>query len=86
MMKEDKELEILTKAIVNVLKVYPDEINEETTFMGDLGADSLDVYQIVMYVEADLGVSFEAADIEKITKVKEAIELIKKVEEKNGNE
>ena len=45
------ELELLKEAIVSVLKVYPGEINDDTTFIGDLGADSLDVYQIVMYLE-----------------------------------
>ncbi len=71
------ELEILKKAIVNVLKVDPGEILEETTFLGDLGADSLDIYQIVNEVEDELGISLLEEEIEKITTVGEAVALIR---------
>lgn len=79
------ELELLKEAIVSVLKVYPGEITDETTFLGDLGADSLDVYQIVLYVEDALKVNFEMEDIKQIQTVKEAVDLIKKAEKINGN-
>jgi acyl carrier protein len=79
------ELEILKEAIVSVLKVYPGEITEDSTFLGDLGADSLDVYQIVLYVEDALHLSFDTEDIKGIQTVGEAVSLIKKAEEKNGN-
>lgn len=42
------EFEKLKKIIAEVLNVDPDEITMETTFQDDLGADSLDVYQIIM--------------------------------------
>ena len=42
------ELEKLREVIAGVLSVDPNEIEPETTFMEDLGADSLDVYQIIM--------------------------------------
>lgn len=80
------ELEVLKEAIVSVLKVYPGEITGETTFLGDLGADSLDVYQIVLYVEDALNISLEVEEIKEIQTVKEAVMLIKKAEEKNGND
>ena len=79
-MENSQELEVLKKAIVSVLSVYPDEINDNTTFLGDLGADSLDVYQIVMAVEEDLNISLKVEDIREVTTVKEAIEMIKKAE------
>ena len=79
------ELEVLKEAIVSVLKVYPGEITGETTFLGDLGADSLDVYQIVLYLEDALHISFETEDIKQISTVKEAVDLIKKAEKANGN-
>ena len=47
------ELEKLKKVIAEVLNVDPDEITPETTFMDDLGADSLDVFQIIMGIEDD---------------------------------
>jgi acyl carrier protein len=42
------ELEKLKKIIAEVLNVDTEEITPETTFVDDLGADSLDVYQIIM--------------------------------------
>ena len=51
------EFETLKKAIVDILKVDPGEIMEDTTFLGDLGADSLDIYQIVNEVEEELHIS-----------------------------
>jgi len=80
-MDNNRELEVLKKAIVSVLSVYPDEINDNTTFLGDLGADSLDVYQIVMEVESDLQISLKVEDIKEVSTVKDAIEMIKKAEE-----
>ena len=80
------ELEVLKEAIVSVLKVYPGEITGETTFLGDLGADSLDVYQIVLYVEDALNISLEVEEIKEIQTVEEAVMLIKKADEKNGND
>ncbi|MBQ1488651.1 MAG: acyl carrier protein [Lachnospiraceae bacterium] len=74
------ELEVLKDAIVSVLKVYNGEINGNTTFTGDLGADSLDVYQIVMYVEEKLDISLEKEDILQVRTVDEAVELIKRAE------
>ena len=76
------ELEVLKEAIVSVLKVYDGEISGNTTFLGDLGADSLDVYQIVMYVEEKLNITLETEDIQEVSTVDEAVELIKKAEQK----
>mgnify|MGYP003398171813 CR=1 FL=1 len=77
------ELETLKTVISNILKVDPNEITEETTFLGDLGADSLDVYQIVSGVEEELNISIDAEDVELITTVTEAVEVIKKAESGN---
>lgn len=71
------ELEILIKAIVETLNVDPSEITENTTFLGDLCADSLDIFQIVLYVEDDLKIELEPDAIEKITTVGEAAEMIR---------
>ena len=45
------EFEKLKKIIADVLNVDPDEITMDTTFLDDLGADSLDVFQIIMGIE-----------------------------------
>lgn len=72
------EFEKLKKVIAEVLNVDPEEIAMESTFMDDLGADSLDVFQIVMGIEEEFDIEIPAEEAEKITTVEEAVELIKK--------
>ncbi|MBQ3898495.1 MAG: acyl carrier protein [Lachnospiraceae bacterium] len=71
------ELEKLKAIIAEVLNVDPDEITPETTFTDDLGADSLDVYQIVMGIEDAFDSHVEEDAAEQITTVGQAVELIK---------
>jgi acyl carrier protein len=49
----------------------------DTTFTDDLGADSLDVYQIIMGIEQEFDIEVPAEVAENITTVEEAIEMIK---------
>lgn len=71
------EFEKLKKVIAEVLNVDPEEISMDTTFMDDLGADSLDVFQIIMGIEEEFDIEIPAEKAEKITTVEEAVELIK---------
>ena len=71
------ELEKLKKFIAEVLSVDPEEITMETTFIDDLGADSLDVFQIIMGLEEEFDIEIPPEKAEKITTVGEAVELIK---------
>ncbi|MBD5492688.1 MAG: acyl carrier protein [Lachnospiraceae bacterium] len=71
------ELEKLREVIAGVLSVDPKEITTETTFLEDLGADSLDVYQIIMGIEEAFHIEIPAERAERITTVGEAVELIK---------
>ena len=71
------EYEKLKEAIAEVLSVDPDEVTEETTFMEDLGADSLDVYQIIMKIEETFEIVIPPDQAEQITTVGEAVERIK---------
>ena len=71
------EFEKLKKVIADVLNVDPDEITMETTFVDDLGADSLDVFQIVLGIEEEFDIEIPAEKAEKISTVEEAVELIK---------
>ncbi len=68
--------EKLKKVIAEVLSVDPEEITMETTFMDDLGADSLDVFQIIMGIEEEFDIEVPAEEAENITTVEEAVELI----------
>ena len=71
------EFEKLKKIIAEVLNVDPDEITMETTFQDDLGADSLDVYQIIMGIEEEFDIEIPAESAEQVTTVEEALEMIK---------
>ncbi|MBR1930548.1 MAG: acyl carrier protein [Lachnospiraceae bacterium] len=71
------EFEKLKKVIAEVLNVDPEEITLETTFVDDLGADSLDVFQIIMGIEEEFDIEIPAEKAEKISTVEEAVELIK---------
>lgn len=72
------ELEKLKKIIAEVLNVDPEEITPETTFTDDLGADSLDVYQIIMGIEEEFDIEIPAETAEQIATVEQAVEMIKK--------
>ena len=71
------EFEKLKKIIADVLNVDPEWITMSTTFMDDLGADSLDVFQIIMGIEEEFDIEVPPEKAEKITTVEEAVELIK---------
>lgn len=71
------ELEKLQEVIASVLSVGPKEITPETTFLEDLGADSLDVFQIIMGIEEVFHIEIPAEKAERITTVGEAVALIK---------
>lgn len=71
------ELEKLKKIIVDVLNVDEDEITPDTTFIDDLGADSLDVFQIIMGLEEEFDIEIPNEEAEKIVTVGDAVEQIK---------
>ncbi|MBE5849434.1 MAG: acyl carrier protein [Lachnospiraceae bacterium] len=71
------ELEKLKKIITEVLNVDVSEITMDTKFIDDLGADSLDVYQIIMGVEEEFDIEINVDDAESIVTVADAIEQIR---------
>lgn len=75
------ELEMLKDAIVKVLKIDASELDLETRFVEDLGADSLDMYQIAMNLEETFDVSFSEADLKQVVTVNDAYELLKNFKE-----
>ena len=60
-----------------MLNVYDDEISEDTTFIDDLGADSLDIFQIIMGIEEEFDIEIPTEEAEKISTVGDAVEQIK---------
>lgn len=70
------EFEKLQKIIAEVLNVDAEEIKPETTFVDDLGADSLDIFQIIIGIEEEFDIEIAAEDAENIVTVNDAIEQI----------
>ena len=71
------ELEKLKMIIADVLNVDTAEITEDTTFVDDLGADSLDIFQIIMGIEEEFDVEIDNDAAERIVTVGDAAEAIK---------
>ncbi|MBQ3782805.1 MAG: acyl carrier protein [Lachnospiraceae bacterium] len=71
------EFEKLQSIISEVLNVEADEITMETSFVDDLGADSLDVFQIIMGIEEEFEIEIDNESAEKIVTVGDAVEQIK---------
>jgi acyl carrier protein len=62
--------------IVEQLGVDEDEVKSEASFVDDLGADSLDVVELVMALEEEFGLEISDEDAEKIGNVQQAIDYI----------
>ncbi len=71
------EFEKLQAIIADVLNIDAEEISMESTFVDDLGADSLDIAQIIMGIEDEFGISIPQEEAEKIVTVGDAAEQIK---------
>ena len=57
---------------------HKEEITPDTTFVDDLGADSLDIFQIIMGIEEDFDIEIDNEEAEKITTVQDAVDQIQK--------
>ena len=73
------ELDKLKEIIGNAMNIDTDTITEDTTFVDDLGADSLDVFQIVMALEEEYDIEFGNDAIEEIQSLKDAVEILRKI-------
>lgn len=75
--KENKMFEKMKSIIADQLNVNEAEIKPESKFKEDLGADSLDLFELVMALEEEFGVEIPSEDLEKLTTVNDAIEYMK---------
>ena len=74
---EVMEFEKLQSIIGEVLNLEPEEITMDSTFVDDLGADSLDLFQIIMGIEEEFDIEIPSEEAEKIISVGDAVEQIK---------
>lgn len=71
------EFEKIKSIIMDVLNQDAQEITMESTFVDDLGADSLDIFQIIMGIEETFDIEIDNDEAEKIVTVGDAVEQIK---------
>src|ERR1700722_15983491 len=70
------------KIVVEQLGVKEEDISNDSSFVDDLGADSLDTVELVMALEEEFGIEIQDEEAEKITTIQQAIDFIEK--QKNG--
>lgn len=73
------ELEKIKAIIAEVLNIDADSITEDTTFVDDLGADSLDIFQIIMGIEEEYDIELDNEYVEQIQTVGDAVEAIRTI-------
>ena len=71
------EFEKIKAIIAEVLNVDENEITMETTFTDDLGADSLDLFELVMALEDEYSVEIPAEDLENLATVGDVMNYLK---------
>ncbi len=78
-MEHDEILDKVKNVIVEQLNVDAADVVEDASFIDDLGADSLDIVELVMALEEEFGVSIPDEEAEKIKTVGDAIAFIEAV-------
>ena len=77
-MSEQSAFEKVKAITVEQLSVAPDDVKMESTFIDDLGADSLDIVELIMAFEEEFNTEIPDEVAEKIRTVKDAVELLDK--------
>jgi len=78
----DELFEKIKKLIADRLEIEEDKINLDSTFRQDLGADSLDTYELVYAIEEELGISIPDEKANEFETVRDAYDYIKSQQEK----
>ena len=76
-MSSEEVLEKVKGIIVEQLGVSESAVTMEASFIDDLGADSLDLFELVMSMEEEFGVEIPSEDLEKIATVGDVIDYLK---------
>lgn len=79
----------IIKILTEVLEIDPElisSLNNDTTLKGDLGADSLDLVELVMAIEDDFDMEIDDEQAEACITIGDAVELVCKTKELNGAE
>jgi acyl carrier protein len=80
------EYEVLKRAVEKVLKVYSKEISVSVTFEKELGADSIDIAQILKCAEEELGVTTDLSGVDDIITVGDALKVLREAMMREGKD
>ena len=78
------ELEKLKRIIAEGMNIEVESITEDTSFVDDLGADSLDIFQIIMGMEEEYDIEIDSDTVDGIQTVRGAVEAIRRITGKTG--
>ena len=77
-MQMEEVMSRLKEIVVDRLNVEEEQIKPEASFVEDLGADSLDIVELIMGIEEEFDIEIPDEDAEKLTNVGEAMAYVKK--------
>ena len=70
--------ERVREIVVNQLGIHPEQVNRDASFIDDLGADSLDIVELIMAFEEEKGVTIPEGDAEKLTTFGKVLDYLNK--------
>lgn len=76
-MSSEEIFDKVKEIIVEQLGVAEDSVNEEASFIEDLGADSLDIVELIMAIEEEFDIEIPDTDAEKVVAVGDVVDYIK---------
>ncbi len=76
-MSSEEIFDRVKEIIVEQLGVAEDSVNEEASFIDDLGADSLDIDELIMALEEEFDIEIPDTDAEKVVTVGDVVEYLK---------
>lgn len=71
------ELEKIRQIIAGILNIDPETVTADSTFIEDLGADSLDIFQVIMGVEEEFDIEISPEEAERVVTVGDAVKLVR---------
>lgn len=77
--KEEAEMELekIRQIVAGILNIDPEMVTADSTFIEDLGADSLDIFQVIMGVEEEFDIEISPEEAERVATVGDAVELVR---------
>lgn len=71
------ELEKIRQIIAEILNIDPATVTADSTFIEDLGADSLDIFQVIMGIEEEFDIEVSPEEAERVVTVEDAARLVR---------